>query len=137
MPKFVLLWTDAALYVLFLAVLLYGWRVRRSETARATWRRVLMQAPAMCSAVVLSFFVVVGLMDSVHFQPRLPGQTQTDAVVYSPEVVSLLDHVLSDTALLHKEKTYSAPLSWLQFTKESILQEGGEAQRDFPRLKFG
>jgi peptide/nickel transport system permease protein len=140
MPNFVILWTDAALFLLVGAVIVYGWRVSKSETARATWGRVARNAPAMGSAVVLLFFVLVGLLDSVHFQQRLPKAPNAppDApVVYSPKVVSLMDVLLSDTALLHKEKTYSSPLAWQQFTKETILQEGGEPYRDFPRLRFG
>ena len=140
MPNFVFLWTDVALYLMVLAVAFYAWRVSRSETARATWGRVARSAPAMSSAVVLLFFVVVGLLDSVHFQPRLPPAPDAPpdaAVVYSPQVVSLLDTLLDDTALTHQEKTYSAPLAYLQFTKETILQEGGETYRDFPRLRFG
>lgn len=72
MPRFIFLWTDIALFLMVLAVLAYVWRVRRSPALRATWRRVAADAPAMCSAVVLSCFVVVGLLDSVHFQLRLP-----------------------------------------------------------------
>ena len=140
MPKFVFLWTDIALFLLVLAVVFYAWQISRSETSRATWGRVLRNGPAMGSAVVLLFFVTVGLLDSVHFQPRLPKAADAPAnapVVYSSRVVSLLDTLLDHTALQHKEKTYSAPLAWLQFTKESILQEGGEPYRDFPRLRFG
>lgn len=150
MPKFVILWTDAALFALVIAVAIYAWRVSRSDNARATWARVLQRGPAMCSAVILAFFVVIGLLDSIHFQRRLPAATAgaqsvsnpasgsgAAQAVYSPEVVSLLDTLLKDTALLHKEKTYSAPLAWQQFTKESILQEGGQPTRDFPRLRFG
>jgi len=140
MPKFVFLWTDIALFLLVLAVFFYAWQVSRSEASRATWGRVLRNGPAMGSAVVLLFFVTVGLLDSVHFQPRLPkvaGAPADAPVVYSSRVVSLLDTLLDHTALQHKEKTYSAPLAWLQFTKESILQEGGEPYRDFPRLRFG
>jgi peptide/nickel transport system ATP-binding protein len=51
--------------------------------------------------------------------------------------MSLLDALLEDTAFARPEKTYSAPLAWLQYTKESVLQEGGEPRRDFPRLRFG
>ncbi|MFW8566786.1 ABC transporter permease [Orrella sp. 11846] len=158
MPKIVFLWTDVALFALLISAVIYGWRVSKSVNSRATWARVLQQAPAMCSAVVLSFFVLVGILDSIHLQLRLQtsesistsastttassASTSTStsgaqSVVYSPEVVSLLDVLLADTALLHKEKTYSAPLAWRQFTKESILQEGGQTHRDFPRLKFG
>ena len=140
MPNFVFLWTDIALFALVALVVLYAWQISRSETAKATWSRVARSGSSMSAGVVLLFFILVGLLDSIHFQPRLPpapNAPPSAAVVYSPQVVSLLDTLLSDTALLHKEKTFSAPLGWLQFNKETILQEGGEPIRDFPRLKFG
>ena len=140
MPKIIFLWTDIAIFVLFFATLVYAWHVSRSRNLRATWSRVARSAPAMCSAVVLSVFVVIGLLDSMHFQPRLPplaGAPANAAPVYAPKVVSMLDVLLEDTAFVRPEKTYSAPLAWLQFTKESVLQEGGTPTRDFPRLRFG
>ncbi|MCD0505815.1 ABC transporter permease, partial [Bordetella petrii] len=69
MPKFVFLWTDIALFLLVAGVLGYIWRVRRSPTLRATWARVGRDAPAMSSAVILSVFVAVGLLDSIHYRP--------------------------------------------------------------------
>ena len=151
MPKIIFLWTDLALFALLLAVLGYAWQVSRSPALRATWARVARNTPAMCSAVVLLVFVVIGLLDSLHYQPRLPpvadatnATTATGAIatiaaapIYAPKVVSVLDALLEDTAFARPEKTYSAPLAWLQFTKESILQDGGEPRRDFPRLRFG
>jgi len=140
MPKIVFLWTDIAIFALFAATLIYAWHVSRSRNLRATWSRVARSAPAMCSAVVLSVFVVIGLLDSMHFQPRLPpvpGGPVNAAPVYAPKVVSVLDALLEDTAFVRPEKTYSAPLDWLQFTKETILQDGGAPTRDFPRLRFG
>jgi len=140
MPKIIFLWTDIAIFALFAATLVYAWHVSRSRNLRSTWSRVARNAPAMCSAVVLSVFVVIGLLDSMHFQPRLPpvaGAPANAAPVYAPKVVSLLDVLLEDTAFVRPEKTYSAPLAWLQFTKESVLQEGGVPTRDFPRLRFG
>jgi peptide/nickel transport system ATP-binding protein len=173
MPKIIFLWTDIALFALLFAVLGYAWQVSRSPALRATWGRVARNTPAMCSAVVLLVFVVIGLLDSLHYQPRLPpvadassvasatappsagpsatassattattataaiAATKANAPIYAPKVMSLLDALLEDTAFARPEKTYSAPLAWLQFTKESILQEGGEPRRDFPRLRFG
>ena len=161
MPKIIFLWTDVALFALLLAVLTYAWHVSRSPALRATWARVARNTPAMCSAVVLFVFVVIGLLDSLHYQPRLPpvvtsssttsataspgagtaaktsSATTATAPIYAPKVKSLLDALLEDTAFARPEKTYSAPLAWLQYTKESILQEGGEPRRDFPRLRFG
>lgn len=140
MPKIIFLWTDIAIFALFAATLIYAWHVSRSRNLRATWSRVARSAPAMCSSVVLAVFVVIGLLDSLHFQPRLPpvaGTAANAAPVYAPKVVSVLDALLEDTAFVRPEKTYSAPLAWLQFTKESMLQEGGAPTRDFPRLRFG
>ncbi len=152
MPKIIFLWTDIALFALLAMVIAYAWHVRRSHALRATWARVARSAPAMCSSVVLLAFVVIGLLDSLHYQPLLPpvagtvagagsnaspGGTSKAAPIYAPKVVSLLDSLLDDTAFVKPEKTYSAPLAYQQFTKESILQEGGEPTRDFPRLRFG
>jgi peptide/nickel transport system ATP-binding protein len=140
MPKIIFLWTDIALFALLLAVLGYAYYASRSPALRATWGRVARNTPAMCSAVVLLVFVVIGLLDSLHYQPRLPpvaGAPAANAPIYAPKVMSLLDALLEDTAFARPEKTYSAPLAWLQYTKESILQEGGEPRRDFPRLRFG
>ena len=140
MPKIIFLWTDIALFALFGLVLFYVVQVRRSHALRATWSRVLRSAPAMCSAVVLLFFVVIGLLDSIHFQPRLPPAPSAPAtaqVVYAPKVVSLLDMLLEDTAFVRPEKTYSEPLAFRQFNKESMLDAGGQAVRDYPRLRFG
>ncbi|KDC47313.1 ABC transporter permease [Bordetella bronchiseptica] len=139
MPLFVFLWTDIALYLLVAAVLAYAWRVRRSPTLRATWGRVARDAPAMCSAVVLMCFVVVGLLDSVHYRARLapaPGVAADAPPAYAPVVRSALDGLLAATVLARPEKTYSEPLAVRQFTKETLLIDG-KPQRDFPLLRSG
>lgn len=139
MPKFVLLWTDAALFLMAAAVLVYVWRVRRKATLRATWGRVARNAPAMCSVIVLACFVVVALLDSVHYRPRLPpapGAPADAAAVYAPAVQSVLDGLLANTVLNRPEKKYSAPLAVHQFTKETLLLDG-RTVRDFPRLRSG
>jgi peptide/nickel transport system permease protein len=139
MPKFVLLWTDAALFLILLAVLGYAWHVRRTPTLRATWARVSHDAPAMCAAVFLAVFAVVGLLDSVHYRvklPPLPGVAADAPAVYSPSAQSLLDELLQGTVLTRPEKTYSAPLASHQFTKETMLVDG-RPTRDFPRLRAG
>ena len=38
--KFVFLWTDIALYAIFLVLVLYVWRVLRQPTLQATWKKV-------------------------------------------------------------------------------------------------
>jgi len=138
MPQFVLLWTDAALFALILGVIAYAWRVARSPNLRATWGRVLHDTPAMCSAVVLLAFVLVAVLDSVHYRPALPpapGAAADAPTAYSPVTLSVLDAVLTATVPA-AERSWSAPLATRQFTKETELVDG-EPVRDFPRLQYG
>ena len=139
MPEFVFLWTDIALFLLVAAVCGYAWKVARSTTLRATWGNVARNAPAMSSAVVLLAFVVVGLLDSIHYRPQLPpvpGAAPDAPPIYAPAVQSALDALLSGTVLTRPEKTYSSPLAARQFTKETELIDGHPV-RDFPRLRSG
>ena len=102
MPQFVFLWTDIALWLMVLGALTYAWRVRRSPNLRSTWARVARDTPAMCSAVVLAAFAVVGLLDSVHYRPLLPpapGVAADAPRVYAPAVKSALDGLL--LSLIH------------------------------------
>ncbi|WP_063582587.1 ABC transporter permease [Achromobacter ruhlandii] len=137
MPKFVFLWTDIALWLMVLGALAYAWHVRRSPNLRATWARVARAPPAMCSAVVLAAFALVGLLDSVHYRPQLPpapGAAADAAPVYAPAVKSALDGLLGGSVLTQPEKTYSSPLAVRQFTKETLLVDD-KPVRDFPRLR--
>lgn len=65
----VIFWTDALLFALFAAVLVFAAYARRHPHLRAPWGRVARGRTAMGSAVVLAVFVAIGLLDSVHFHP--------------------------------------------------------------------
>src|SRR5690606_11130231 len=139
MPEFVFLWTDLFLFGLLAAVLVYVWRVRRSPSLRQTWKSVARTPSAMCAAVLLCFFVLVALLDSVHYRPLLPplpaGAVATaQGPVYPPVLRSALDDLLAMTQFSKRENTYSAPLALRQFSKETMLVDGRPV-RDFPRLK--
>jgi peptide/nickel transport system permease protein len=139
MPKFVLLWTDAALWLLVAALVAYIVHVRRTPTLRASWRKVFMDAPALASTVVLMACLLVTLADSIHFRPALrltSGMASGEASsIYDVRVKSLLDVVLAPL-VEGRETTYSRPLAYDSFTKES-LEQGGQVQRVAPRLVFG
>jgi len=133
--KFVPLWTDILIYVLMVAVLLFGIQARHKEHLRAPWRHVVQRPLAMSALVVLAFYVVVGLMDSIHFRQMLekqPGQTETQ---YSGEVVSLFDVLVTPIRVQH-EKSYSAPFAAFLYSKETIETAEGQV-RDYPRLLYG
>jgi len=138
MPKLVFLATDVVLYLLLVAIVFYVWHALRTPTLRQTWRVVVRDPTAMSAAVILSVFLVISILDSVHFRPVLPpaaGAAADAAPAYSTRTLSLLDAGLTGPRDA-REKTYSIPLGTHQYSKESMLVDG-KTVRDFPRLQFG
>jgi peptide/nickel transport system permease protein len=137
MPKLVLLWTDAAMWLMALALTGYAVMVMRRPGLRANWTRVFADAPALASAVVLALCLGITLLDSVHYRTLLPqaAGNQDGAPAYDTRTRSLLDALLV-RLVDSREATYSRPLSYVAFTKES-MEVDGQVQRVAPRLKFG
>jgi peptide/nickel transport system permease protein len=137
MPQFVLLWTDAAIWLLVAAAIAYCVGVlRRPELARS-WAKVFRNAPALASGVVLLLCLGVTLLDSLHYRALLSPAAGAAASqpVYDTRTRSLLDALLAELVAA-REATYSKPLAYVGFTKETLLV-GGEVQRVAPRLQFG
>lgn len=133
MPKFVFLWTDAFLWGLALAILLYLLFISRRVALRNAWRSVVRTPSAAAAGVVLLAFFVIGLLDSIHYRPVLPASSQSQQQHYAPFVRSALDEVLGFVGLDAKERSYSAPFARTLFFKETQLVDG-EPVRDFPPL---
>lgn len=134
MPKLEIMWTDGFVWLMVVLALLYGWHVRRSPALRQAWHSVFYTPSAVACAVVLGFFVFVGLLDSIHYRPVLPTLEHQTETRYSPIARSVLDDVLEVAGMTKKERSYSAPLSTRLFFKESMLFEG-QVKRDFPALE--
>jgi len=137
-PKFVFLWTDLVLWLVVATVIAYVVHVRRNADLRKTWQHVLHDAPAMSAAVVLIAFITVALLDSIHFRPRLPaapGAASDAPVAYATRTVSPLDLLLRH-AVEAREKTYSVPLAYWSFQRETAVVDGKEV-RELPRLAHG
>ena len=133
--KIVILWTDAMVFLL-LAVAIFGaWRIRRQPHLLLPWQRVAKNRLGMISLLILSAFLLVGLLDSLHYRIALTTKNQSQTV-YSPEVLSAFD-ALSSGLRSRTEKTYSAPLATHLYAKESIDLGGGNTIRDYPRLLYG
>ena len=130
----VLLWTDALVFLLLAGVLGLTWYVRRHEHLSAPWRKVARDRVGMAAATVLSLFIVIGLLDSLHFRPAIG--TQAGKTIYSGEVLSVLD-LIAAPLRSRREKTYSAPLATHLYAKETIDLADGRQVRDFPRLRHG
>ncbi|MCX7165194.1 MAG: ABC transporter permease [Rhodocyclales bacterium] len=130
------LWSDALLFVLIAVIAGLALWARRQEALRAAWSRVAGNAVAMAAATVLAVFVLVGLLDSLHYRARLEAQPGAQGVAtarYAVEVNSALDALLAGLRQ-HAETTYSAPLATHLYSREALENS---TQREFPRLKHG
>lgn len=133
--KAVYLWTDRLLFILIVGVIFLITYIRRKEHLYQPWLQVFRQRRAMIAMVVLCGFVIIGLLDSIHYRKPLPA-TNAQQVHYSVEVFSLLDHLLSSIRQ-QEEKSYSAPFATHLFAKQMITLANGEQVRTYPRLQYG
>lgn len=105
---FIWLWTDFLLWVLFALSMVAMVKIRGNELLRQKWQKVFAQPLALSAFIIFSFYILIGLSDSIHF--RLDNNTTT---------YSVLDRALLP-ALEAEEKTYSTPLNFEQFSKEYL-----------------
>ncbi len=132
----VILWTDRLVFLLVAVVIASVWYIRGQEHLRAPWRKVARSRYGMCSLVILSVFVAIGFLDSLHYRPRLEARSAEGKAAYAVEVRSLFDAVIAPLGR-RSEKTYSAPFAAYSYSKETIERPDGTQARELPRLKFG
>ncbi len=136
MPQFVVLWTDGLIFLLLFMALGFGFYAAGKEHLRGPWRSVVESKVGVGTMVVLLFYVIIGLLDSIHYHPTLPQQEQSKGVTHASEVISLFDQIVTPLRV-RQEKTYSSPLSTHLYAKETIELPDGTQIRDFPRLLHG
>jgi peptide/nickel transport system permease protein len=132
----VVLWTDALIFLLLALVLIFAGYASRKAHLRRPWRSVVRSRVGVGALVVLSFYIAVGLLDSVHYHPRVAGPDGGTDAERSVEIISLFDNLVSGLRE-RQEKTYSAPLATHLYAKERIERTDGSSVRAFPRLKYG
>ncbi|MCK9397786.1 MAG: ABC transporter permease [Methylobacter sp.] len=123
----IILWTDALIYLLILVILALGLYLRGKEHIKRPLQQIGRSKIGMVSLVVLLFFVLIGLLDSVHFKPSDDKKN---------EIISLLDSWAAPLRE-HGEKTYSAPFATTLYSKEMMVLPDGSMQWGYPRLEFG
>lgn len=127
--------TDILIFCLVAGVIFLTAYIRHKPHLLEPWRRVLQSHRAMAAAVVLIVYVVIGLLDSIHFQEPLEGQPESVGH-YSVDVPSLFDFI-TRSLQEQPEKTYSAPLATHLFVKESVVLEDGTTAQQHRRLEHG
>ncbi len=135
--KPVFLLTDIMIFGLLLGIVGFFLYAMRKPHLRQPWRQVVRSKAGVISMIVLSVYIGIAILDSLHFHPIVDKRSgQLDAVQYSSEVLSVFDQILSE--LRHStEKTYSAPFAAHLYAKETVRLSDGTKQRIYPRLSWG
>ncbi len=123
----IVLWTDALLFLLVFSLLGLGIYLRGKDHIQRPLQKIAANKTGLVSLVVLVFFVVIGLLDSVHFK--------TDKAT-SNDIISLIDDWATPLRE-HTEKTYSAPFAVTLYSKELMTLPDGSTQWGYPRLAYG
>ncbi len=123
----IILWTDALIYLLVLTILISSFFISRKPQMKRPLMKIYASKTGMLSLIVLVFFIIIGLLDSIHFKSTA-GPTN--------EIISVLDY-WAEPLRKQSEKTYSAPFSAYLYSKETITLDDGTQQWGYPRLKYG
>lgn len=129
-----LLWTDMLVWGLLGVLILLGWGASRSPQVRQQWHTVFRSSIAMASAVVLLFYLLFTLLDSVHLRfPVESVESKSEQTQYA-EMVSILDLIFAHN-IEGVERTYSAPFAQHEYTKSMVLDENGVTKQEYLPLK--
>ena len=133
--KPLLLWSDALIFLLVVALTLFFIRLRQDPQTRERWGQVFSSRLGMVTFTIILVYVGVALLDSLHFRRALesPEGVVTQEVFYDNKVTSVLDVMLLGMGDRF-ERTYSAPFALKSFEKKNMKDESGSAIRDFPPL---
>jgi peptide/nickel transport system permease protein len=139
--KPVFLITDILIFVLVFVIAAFFIYAMRKPHLRKPWRQVVRSKAGVISMMVLMVYVCIGILDSMHFHPKVENSSSSNSsskseVQYSGEIQSVFDLLVSDIRN-STEKTYSAPFAAYLFAKETVQLEDGSKIREYPRLTWG
>ena len=123
--SFELLWTDQCFLVLLTLGFIITLFSLRKQPIRHSFSIILRRPLAVSAGIVLLAFVIIGVLDSIHFK---------DLNFESDNANSLLDKIVAPIGDTY-EKTYSAPLALRMYVTETELVNG-VAKQIYPRLKY-
>ena len=130
----VFLLTDIFFYIIIFTLGLYIFYVRKTKDILETWKHVFRSRTGIISIVVLSFFLIIAILDSIHIKERTYNE-QTKSFSYEAEIKSVLDIILLPT-YENTEKSYSSPFSSNLYSKETVIIEKNIEKRVYPKLLY-
>jgi len=110
-------------WLLVVALVVWGRIISGSPQVKKQWNTIFKSSIAMVSAIVLIFYVLFALLDSIHFHKE-----------NSTQMVSLLD-IGFEHRINEVERTYSAPFATVEYAKSIVSEDGVTKQVNLP-LKY-
>jgi peptide/nickel transport system permease protein len=134
--KPILLWSDALIFLLVIALVVFFYKLRNDPQTRERWGEVFSSRLGMVAFTVIMTYIGVALLDSLHFRAALdnPADMESSEVFYDNKVTSVLDVMLRGMGDRF-ERTYSAPFALKSFEKQDMKDEQGNVIRDYPYLE--
>lgn len=124
--------SDWLIFILFFLVIFGVYSIRNQAQITSTWKKVFTRPLSMIACVVLVFYIIVALLDSVHF--KVTESDSNGSHAKSIQQKSLLDFMISPLGF-EDEKTYSSPFGSFSFVKSLVTQEDGTEKRAYAPLK--
>ena len=116
-------WTDQFFLIILLFCFVSFLRSTRRAHTRLALKHIFKKPIAVSSALVLMFFLTIGVLDSIHLNL---DKNRTD--------VSVLDVLLAPLGDTY-EQSYSSPFALTLFSTELVMV-GDKAAQVFPRLHY-
>lgn len=121
--------TDYLVYLLIIMSMILVIRAQQNRQLKSFAVSIFYRPLNMVAGIVLALYLVIGLLDTIHFRAAQADQTQNGSVS------SVLDVLLKPISV-QSERTFSAPFAIYAFTKETTTLPSGEAIRAYPRLLY-
>ena len=124
-------------WLLIFSLVAWGRVISRSPQVKKQWQTIFKSAIAMSSAIVLLFYLLFTLLDSVHLRFAMePSQAKSgQEIQYEAEMVSLLD-LLFTHRIKNSERTYSSPFATHEYAKSIVVGDDGVTKQENLPLKY-
>ena len=131
------LWTDIFLWLFIILMVLFVINTFRREDMKPVILKLTSSKTVVVSSMIIMVFVIIGLLDSIHYKPRIEPQSGTQAVqtVQTIQTMSYLDHLFGDRSNT-SEVTFAAPFSSHLYQKDKVFDINGAITFDYPPLKY-
>lgn len=138
----IILWTDYFVYVFVILLIIYLLKIGNNPLLQTRWARIFSTPINVFSAMILTVYLTIGVLDSIHWK-----QNNTEKKLNAAGIVSALDILLYPLAS-QSERTYSAPFAIYSANKETVEIKKPEREevipeeslrsstREYPRLIY-